>query len=398
MTGRVLFEGVRLVDARKDFTGALLVEDGRIAGISESPDGGSLKSALGAEDRIERCDGLCLMPAFTDLHFHMRYPGQPEKETMETGERAAVRGGYTTLCTMANTRPVCDSPEVFREIEREHARVGLCDLFQISAVTKKLEGREFVDLDAMGALTGLFSDDGMTLADPLIMERALRESERRNFLLMTHCEPESEIVQRDLALMASAKGRLHVCHISRRKTVELIRSGKAAFGGRLTCEVTPHHLFAWGLDYRVNPPFGTKDDRRALIEAVKEGLVDAVGTDHAPHSALDKAQGSPGISGVETAFQVVNTVFKQEGIGLACLVRMMAETPARMLGLDKGRLEVGFDADLVLADLSAKTVIHAGAFASKGKNTPFDGWETEGAVVATMKRGEMLYDHRQTAR
>jgi dihydroorotase len=338
------------------------------------------------------------MPAFTDMHFHMRYPGQEHKETMETGEAAAVKGGYTTLCTMANTNPVCDCPEVYERIMKRHGEVGLCDILQISAVTMGLEGKEMVDLESMRKLTRLFSDDGKTLADSGIAKKILGKSQEMDLIVMAHCEPESKIVRRHLGTMAESPGRLHICHISKRKTVDLIRAGKSAFGKLLTCEVTPHHLFAEDIDYRVNPPFGTSDDREALLDAVRSGLVDVVGTDHAPHSMEDKTNGSPGISNVEIAFEMVNTVFEKEKIGLDRLLEMMAEKPAELLGLSKGRLKEGFDADLVLADLDITKTISSETFVSKGRNTPFNGWETKGEIVFTMKEGDIVYDSRQIAR
>lgn len=393
----LLFQNVRMVDSRKDIPGALYVENGKIAKIIEAGDQRTLQEVLEGKPVVIDGGNLCLMPAFTDLHFHMRYPGQEEKETMETGEAAAVKGGYTALCAMGNTRPVCDSPDVFEMIRKRHEEVNLCDLFQISAVTKNLEGKEAVDFAAMRKLTHLFSDDGKTLWNPEIMRLALEKSKDLDFILMTHSEPEAETVERDLMMLGEIQGRLHVCHISEKETVELIRRGKKDFGAALTCEVTPHHLFAEGLDYRVNPPFGNADDRAALLNAVREGLIDAIGTDHAPHTQKDKLGGSPGISGVEVAFEIVHTVFKRENIGLGRLVEMMAENPADMLGLDKGRLEEGFDADLVLADLDAKKRIKADEFLSKGRNTPFDGWETEGEIVMTVRRGEIAYDNRPIA-
>jgi len=393
----IILKNVRMVDSHLDSTGAILIEDGKIKDVIEQ---GRISEIEEAEEKCEKSIdglGLCLMPAFTDMHFHMRYPGQESKETMETGEAAAVKGGYTALCTMANTSPVCDNPEVFKQIMKRHEEVGLCDIFQISAVTKGLEGKEAVDFRSMKKLTGLFSDDGKTLADSEIAKEAFRESRELDFIVMAHCEPESKTVRRHLGTMAEVAGRLHICHISKRKTVDLIRAGKAAFGDLLTCEVTPHHLFAGNLDYKVNPPFGTTEDRASLLEAARSGLIDVIGTDHAPHSREDKMSGSPGISNVETAFEMVHTVFERENIGIGRLVEMMAEKPAKLLGLSKGRLLEGMDADLVLADLDAVKKISTETFLSKGKNTPFEGWETIGEIVLTMKEGRVIYDSRQIA-
>ena len=393
-----LIKNVRLVDSHMDEYGALLIKDGKIERVMKSPNTAEIEAALALCQKSIDGKRLCLMPAFTDMHFHMRYPGQEHKETMETGEAAAVKGGYTTLCTMANTNPFCDCPEVYERIMKRHGEVGLCDILQISAVTKGLEGKEMVDLESMRKLTRLFSDDGKTLLDLGIAKKILGKSQEMDLIVMAHCEPESKIVRRHLGTMTESPGRLHICHISKRKTVDLIRAGKSTFGGLLTCEVTPHHLFAQGIDYRVNPSFGTADDRDALLDAARSGLVDVIGTDHAPHSRQDKMNGSPGISNVEIAFEMVNTVFEKEKIGLARLLEMMSEKPAELLGLAKGRLEEGFDADLVIADLDITKTISSENFVSKGKNTPFDGWETKGEIVLTMKEGEIVYDSRQIAR
>ncbi|HKL11822.1 MAG TPA: dihydroorotase [Clostridia bacterium] len=394
----ILIKNVRLVDSRIDCMGAILIKDGKIQKVIDS---GKPSETFEAEEKCAKLidgRGLCLMPAFTDMHFHMRYPGGEGKETMETGEAAAVKGGYTSLCTMANTSPVCDNPEVFGTIMKRHEEVGLCDIFQISAVTKGLEGKETVDFSSMKKLTNLFSDDGKTLVDSDMAKEAFKKSRELDFIVMAHCEPESKTVRRHLGTMAETPGRLHICHISKRKTVELIRTGKAAFGNLLTCEVTPHHLFAENLDYMVNPSFGNSDDRAALLDAARSGLIDVVGTDHAPHSKEDKIKGSPGISNVEIAFEMVHTVFERENISIGRLVEMMAETPARLLGLSKGRLEKGMDADLLLADLGVVKKISSENFSSKGKNTPFDGWESKGEIVLTMKAGRVIYDSRQIAR
>ncbi|PLX28725.1 MAG: dihydroorotase [Clostridiales bacterium] len=393
-----LIKNVRLVDSHLDCMGAVLIEDGKIQHVLKE---GNLSEMVEAEEKCAKSIdglGLCLMPAFTDMHFHMRYPGGEGKETMETGEAAAVKGGYTALCTMANTSPVCDNPQVFEKIMKRHEEVGLCDIFQISAVTKGLEGKETVDFGTMKKLTSLFSDDGKTLVDSELAKEAFKKSRELDFIVMAHCEPESKTVRRHLGTMAEVPGRLHICHISKRKTVDLIRAGKAAFGDLLTCEVTPHHLFAEDLDYRVNPSFGTSADRESLLDGARSGLIDVIGTDHAPHSRQDKLNGSPGISNVEIAFEMVHTVFERENIGIGRLVEMMAEKPAELLGLSKGRLLEGMDADLVLADLDVVKKISSETFSSKGRNTPFDGWETKGEIVLTMKEGRVIYDSRQIAR
>ncbi len=394
----VLIKNVRLVDSRLDAMGAVLIKKGKIEKVIKRGNPSQIKQAQEECAKVIDGLGLCLMPAFTDMHFHMRYPGQESKETMETGEAAAVKGGYTALCTMANTSPVCDNQEIFEKIMKRHEKVGLCDIFQISAVTKGLQGKETVDFGAMKKLTSLFSDDGKTLADSELAKEAFQKSRDLDFIVMAHCQPESKTVRRHLGTMAEVPGRLHICHISKRKTVELIRTGKAAFGDLLTCEVTPHHLFADELDYKVNPPFGTSTDRESLLDAARSGLIDLIGTDHAPHSRQDKIKGSPGISNVEIAFEMVHTVFERENIGISRLVEMMAEKPAKLLGLSKGRLENGMDADLVLADLDIVKEISSKTFLSKGKNTPFDGWKTKGEIVLTMKEGRVIYDNRQIAR
>lgn len=395
---RRMIKNIRLVDSHLDAYGALIIKDGKIERVIIGPNASEIEEAETMCMKSIDGRGLCLMPAFIDMHFHMRYPGQENKETMETGEAAAVKGGYTLVCTMANTSPVCDCPEVYEKIMKKHGEVDLCHIIQISAVTKGLEGQEMVDLEAMRKLTRLFSDDGKTLANTKITKEILEKSKDMDLIVLAHCEPEAKTVRRHLKAMAESPGRLHICHISKRKTVDLIRAGKSSFGKLLSCEVTPHHLFADDIDYKVNPSFGTSDDRKALLDGVRIGLIDIIGTDHAPHTRADKENGSPGISNVEIAFEMVYTAFEREKIGLKRLVEMMSEKPAEILGISKGRLEEGFDADLVLADLDMVKTISSKEFISKGRNTPFDGWETRGEIVMTMKEGDIVYDNRQIAR
>nr|WP_243153434.1 dihydroorotase [Senegalia massiliensis] len=362
------------------------ISNGKIKKISNNID------SFGKE--IIDGEGKVVMPSFIDMHVHLREPGQTEKEDLITGEKAALKGGFTHVCAMANTNPVCDNEKTIEYILNKHKENEICNLTQISALTKRLKGEEFVNIDEMREYTNLFSDDGLNVDDIELFKEALELSKEKDFKILTHCEPEAETIKRDLKLLTDVGGNLHICHISLRKSLDLIKEYKDK-GLDFSCEVTPHHLFEWNNEYRVNPPFGTKDDRDAMIEGIKEGIIDAIATDHAPHTKKDKENGSPGISGIEEAFSYVYTVFKEEGISLNCLSDKMSYAPSKLLGLDEALIEEGKDANLVLVDLNESHKINTSNFVSKGKNTPFEGRQVYGKILITIKNGEIAYKNEE---
>ena len=380
---RLLIKNVRIIDANKDIKSDLLVENGKISKINSNIE----------IENINTIDGghYVLMPSFIDLHTHLRDPGLTHKEDLESGQKAALKGGFTVLCPMANTKPVCDNPEVINYIINKAENLDLCDIKQVCAITKNLEGDEMIDIKSMIEHTRLFSDDGYTLHNTEIMRDALKLSKELNFKVLTHCQPEFEIVERDLKLLEEVGGNLHICHISLKETLDEIKKYKDR-GYKFTCEVGPHHIYGYGLDYKVNPSFAEEEDMKYLIQGIKDGYIDMIGTDHAPHTQEDKENGAPGISNIEVAFQMVNKVFSENQISLNKLSEMMSANPAKLLGLNQGLIEEGLRADLVLIDESYEDVIDISNFISKGKNNPFNGQRVKGKVIMTIRNGKIMYD------
>ncbi|MEG0181563.1 MAG: dihydroorotase [Peptostreptococcaceae bacterium] len=380
---RLLIKNARIIDANKDFKSDLLVEDGKISKIDSNIDLENIKIING--------ENYVLMPSFIDLHTHLRDPGLTHKEDLETGQKAALKGGFTVLCPMANTKPACDNKEVMEYVLNKAKKLDLCDIKQVCAITKNLEGQEMIDIASMRKYTDLFSDDGYTLHNEEIMKEALKISKELDFKVLTHCQPEEIIVERDLKLLKEVGGNLHICHISLKDTLDEIKKYKND-GYKFTCEVGPHHIYGYGLDYKVNPSFAEEEDMKYLIQGIKDGYIDMIGTDHAPHTEEDKQNGAPGISNIEVAFQMVNKVFSENEISLNKLSEMMSLNPAKLLGLNQGLIEEGLRADLVLIDSQCEDIIDTKKFVSKGKNNPFDGQKVVGKVIMTMRDGKIMYD------
>lgn len=380
----MIIKNVEIVDIHGRRKGDVFVKDGVIADIDFK----------GNYENHQIIDGsnYTLMPSFIDMHTHLRDPGFEYKEDMETGMRAALKGGYTHLAAMANTNPITDNGGMVVANLSKSKSLGLCDLTQICVLTKNFE-EELVDLEKIIAVTKIFSNDGKTVVSEETMRRGLKLSKELGFLLATHCEPEVEIVKRDLNILREVPGNLHICHVSEKETLHLIRKAKEE-GLRFTCEVTPHHVFDNDIDYKVSPPFGTKSDRQALIEGIKDGIIDLCATDHAPHSKEDKEKGSPGISNIEVAFSMYWKVFYEENISLEKLSQMMSYEPAKLLGLNCGEIVVGREANLVLIDENEDCTIDINDFISKSNNNPFHGRNAKGKVIMTIKRGEIKYDNR----
>ncbi|MBF8983276.1 dihydroorotase [Lutibacter sp. B2] len=379
----ILIKNVNIVDAKKNICGDVLIKDGKIY---------SIKNIENIDENTKIIDGkgFTLLPSFIDMHTHLRDPGYTQKEDLETGQKAALKGGYTTLCAMANTDPVCDNKETIEYVLNKAKELDLCNIIQICAVTKNLEGKEIVNIDEMLSYTKLFSDDGKTIFDEDIMKKALAFSKDLDFKVLTHCQPEFKIVDRDLSLLEEVGGNLHICHISLKKTVERIKEAKNK-GLKFTCEVTPHHIFKSDIEYKVNPSFRKKEDVSALIEGIKEGYIDVIGTDHAPHTKEDKENGSPGISLIEAAFSMVYKVFEENNISLNKLSQLMSYNPAQILNLNEGLIQEGYEANLVLVDLQEEYKIETKKFISKGKNNPFDEELVKGKVKLTIKNGKILH-------
>ena len=404
----------------------LLLADGDI--IALGADAATHSRAEGAA-RIDGA-GLILLPGLVDLHTHLREPGREDSETVATGSRAAVEGGYTAIFAMPNTDPTADTAGVVEQVFRLGVEAGLVDVFPIGAVTVGRKGERLAELGAMAASAArvrVFSDDGDCVADPLLMRRALEYVKAFDGVIAQHAqEPrltvgaqmnegvvsaqlgmtgwpavaEEAIIARDCLLADHVDSRLHVCHLSTAGSVEIVAAAKAR-GTRVTAEVTPHHLLltderAIGYDpvFKVNPPLRTGADVEALRAALASGVIDIVATDHAPHASQDKEtewdNAKPGMLGLETALSVVIDTMVNTGLldwrGVA---RVMSENPAQIGGLTgHGRpIATGEPANLVLVDPAASWTVRGAELASLSDNTPFEGMSLPGQVIGTFRRG-----------
>jgi dihydroorotase len=391
----LIITGVRIVDAEKDEFGIIIIEDGLI---------GSVDSDNGNKGyRIINGRGFTAMPAFVDTHAHFREPGFEYKETIETGSKAAVRGGYTTVLLMGNTNPPASTREIIESVQEKGKAIGLVDVIQCATVTDGIGGEDISHLNSVLDVTKFITDDGKGVMNDKIALDAMMMAKRKDATVISHAEnhffsksdmrlAENLMTYRDIELARISGCKLHMAHVSTKEAIERIAESKKE-GLSITCEVTPHHLIGDSrIDYRVNPPLRDREDVAALIKAIKEGNVDAIGTDHAPHSQEDKENGAPGISGIETSFSICNTVLvKEHNMSMSQLSEIMSEKPAKILGIKKGLIKEGYAGDIVLVDEDASYVINSEEFESKGKNTPFNGLSVYGKVIMTIKAGEVVY-------
>lgn len=394
----LLIKNANMIDAYEKFKGDILIIDGKINQIGKEIN----------KEGIEIIDakGLTLMPSFIDTHAHFRDPGLTHKEDMESGSKAAAKGGYTGVCLMGNTNPICSSKEVVEYARNRAKEVGLIDIHQCISITENFGGKSIEHLNAFDDDKELIAitDDGVGVMDSSIMMKAMEKAKENNWIVMSHAEDktfskidmriaEDLMTIRDLYLAKITNARLHMAHVSTVEAIEAIRRAKKE-GANVTCEVTPHHI---GLtteesNYRVNPPIREKEDVKSIIEAIKDGTVDCIGTDHAPHTEEDKAKGAPGMVGLETAFSICYTeLVRKNNISINKLSEIMSRNPANILGMNKGSLTIGKDGDLVLVDLNKEIVVDRESFVSKGKNTPFHGRKYFGEVVMTIKGGKVIY-------
>jgi len=373
----------------------VLIRDGKIAGLMQN------MPAHGEE--VIDAAGRTLMPGFIDLHCHWRTPGFEYKEDIATGSAAAAAGGYTFVNLMPNTRPVCSSAAQAHAVMDEAERLGICGANQTVSITENFDGQTLDHLKSLPEDLRFITEDGKGVQNNEVMAKAFAICAQRDLVLMSHAEDmqiskwdyrlaENIETVRNLHLSEYYGTRLHMCHVSTSEAIAAIGDAKRR-GVPVTCEVTPHHLWFADTDYRVNPPIRQPEDVQALVEAIRTGVVDAIATDHAPHSAEDKANGAAGMIGLETAFGVCYTkLCREQGLDLYYLEALMSRFPAAILGLaGKGAVQVGMDADLTLVELDTPYVVDASAMHSRSHNTPFDGATLYGRVDLTIRGGRVTY-------
>lgn len=400
----------------------ILVEDGMVAEIAPA----IKKNA----ERIIDASGKYVMPGFIDLHEHLREPGFEYKETIQTGTTAAAAGGFTTICAMPNTKPAIDSREMV-EYLNEKAADAPVNLVAVGAVTLGQAGEKLADIKGMAAAGALaLSEDGKSVMNPLLYKEGMVQAAEAGLVVLAHCEDrgllaggvmnagkkaeelgmpgitnsvEDVVTARDILLAKETGARLHLCHCSTKDSVALVRFGKE-LGATVTAEVCPHHFSLTEDDipgddanFKMNPPLRTRADADALIQGLKDGTMDVIATDHAPHSAEEKKRSikdAPfGIVGSETAFALsVTELVKKGHLTLMQLVEKISVNPAKILGIKKGNIAPGYAADLVIADLDTEYSIDVNTFLSKGKNSPFHGKKVTGKILLTMVGGKIVYE------
>jgi dihydroorotase len=400
----------------------VLIENGRITSVGPDLDR--------TDAELLDAKGCFVVPGFIDMHVHLREPGYEHKETIETGTAAAAAGGFTAVAAMPNTNPINDSAAVTQLMLRRASEVGHVRVYPIGAITKGEQGKELAEIGELieaGAVA--ISDDGHPVEDPRIMRRALEYVSYFDVPLIEHCETPSlhpggvmhegywstalglrgipaaseEIsVRRNISLAEMTGSRLHIAHLSTQGSLEAVRDAKKK-GIKVTCEVTPHHLFLTDeavKDYDTNtkmvPPLRSEGDREALIGGVADGTVDAIATDHAPHHNDEKAvefdQAAFGVVGLETAVPLcLDRLVREKIISLSRLVELLSVNPARILGLSQGTLSAGADADVTVLDLERSHTIEPKKFRSLSRNTPFGGWELHGQAAATIVGGRVVW-------
>ncbi len=424
----LFIKNARLVDPSQglDETTSLIIDQGKVASV-----GVGLPEPAGAE--LLDAAGRLVLPGFIDLHVHFREPGQTAKECIETGCRAAVAGGFTSVCAMANTKPVNDSVAITEMMLNRANKANLCRYFPLGTVTKGAAGEELADygtLKAAGCVA--FSDDGLPVMNASIMRRALEYTAWLGVPVVAHEEDvnlaakgymnegavsaflgchgipaaaEEAMVARDIVLAEHTGGHLHLAHLSTRGALRQVREAKAR-GLNVTCEVTPHHfaltdreMTRFDADFKMNPPLRTEADVEAVLEAIADGTVDAIATDHAPHAWDDKEcelrDASFGVIGLETAFPLALEILVGRGvIGLSRAVELFTQGPARVFHLDRlglGSLAPGSEADFVLVDPEARINVDRAFVQSRSFNTPFKGWSLPGRVVGTWVGGRRVW-------
>ncbi len=401
----------------------ILVKDRKIAKIANQINE--------VADNTIDCTGLMVIPGMIDMHCHLRQPGFEYKETIETGSKSAVKGGFTTICPMPNTKPTPDSAIILKEIIEEAKRVNLCNVLPYASVSKGEKGEELVNFEEMkqaGAIA--FSDDGMPVVNAKMMREAMIKADKEGTFVASHCEeksvaagainagevakklevegvlPEAEEIMaaREIVISETNKVRGHICHISTKTSVAMIRDAKKR-GVPITCETCPHYysftvkeVLESGTNAKMNPPLREEEDRKAIIKGLQDGTIDVIITDHAPHSEEEKqkplSQAPNGIIGFETALSAsITNLIEPKHLSYLDLVRLTSYVPAKLLKLEtKGQLKEGYDADITIFDPNLEYVYEKESIVSKSKNTPFIGKKLKGKVMYTIVGGRIVYE------
>lgn len=466
---KTIIYNARLVDAKIDSEGMVVCDGGKISLVflgkiadrtlaetifRASFCGNSGKTDFPGDVEFFDAGGKILMPSFIDTHAHFRYPGQTQKEDLDSALNAAVRGGFGTLVLMPNTTPVVSSVEMARKIMEEASQRHLARVFQTVSITRDFNGSDTSHLDSLEkSEIPVISEDGHDVLSTSVMLEGMRKAAKGGAIVACHCEDvdlalaarpfrqealkimrensipagdfsfdigsvptnvsgkiyinlkkandllalaEDTATERNIALAEAAGCKIHICHCSTERSMDSVRRAKER-GARCTVEVTPHHLFLSGDKFPniralVNPPLRPESDRWALISALRDGTADCIGTDHAPHTMEDKAAGSPGFTGLETAFAACHTALCcHEGFTLSRLSELMSANPAKILGISSGRILAGMDANLVVVDETEQWKVEPEKFASKGKSTPLSGMTLTGRVKATFFEGRRVF-------
>ena len=425
---RLLIKNGRVIDPESglDAQRDLLVEEGLIAAVEPRLEVG--------EAEVFDASGCVVAPGFIDIHVHLREPGIEHAETIESGARAAAAGGFTSVCCMPNTNPVNDSPTVTSFIVERARRYAAVNVFPIGAITKGSEGEQLAEIGAMkGAGAVAISDDGLPVMNSGVMRRAMRYADSFGMTVIDHCEDlnlsvggdihegeravrlglrgipagsEDVMVARDVILSEALEAKVHIAHISTRNSIEIVRHARR-LGIPVSCEVTPHHFVLtdaeipdYDSNYKMKPPLRGGRDRDAALDALADGVIDAIATDHAPHTGNMKMQEFErcpfGVTGLETAVGLALEHLVHPGrIDLRRMVELFTTGPARVVGLDRGRLAVGAPGDITVFSLEREWTFDVNQTQSKSKNSPFDQHSFRGGPIATIVAGELVWDHRQ---
>ena len=424
---RIVLKGGRVFSGGKSFEADVVVCGDRIAEVTP-------EAAILPGDKVVDCRGRWVSAGLVDLHVHLREPGFSSKETIATGTAAAAHGGFTTVCAMPNLEPAPDSLENLRRETAIIERDAVVKVLPYATITRRRAGREIVDFAALKPYVAAFSDDGSGVQDDDMMLAAMRAAAANDCIIAAHCEVNSLLhggyihdgayaaahghkgissesewrqIERDIRLAEQTGCRYHVCHISTKESVALIRDAKRS-GVRITCETGPHYLTMCDADlreegrFKMNPPIRSAADRNALIEGVQDGTIDVIATDHAPHTAEEKSRGlagsAMGVVGLETSFAVIYTKLVMAGIiSPERMIELMAEAPRSIFALGGG-LAAGEKADIAVFDLDNEFTVDPATFLSKGRSTPFEGWRLHGQTILTLVDGRTAYRNDEKIR